>query len=164
MSIQSQLDQLKKKIETQTRMALQKIAKEMVGDVVEYIKMRTQQGQQGTNGQLKGLKESTIKNRERYSGNLSDQTSPSTSNATATGQLIASIQGKNIGTRMVIEPNKKKRGKTLSGGKDKLNNQQVLKYYEDTGREFLKLSDKEKDELRKAIAEKLGKELSSRLK
>ena len=164
MSASKQLELIKKRIQVQSRLALTKIAKEVAPDVANLVRTRTQLEGEGASGKLSPLSESTKKQRRFYSDNLSEYTSPEQSNATATGQLIDSIQGKNIGTKIIVEPNKKKGRTTLSGGRSKLSNQEVLKWYEAQGREFLKLNDEEKKDLREYISKRLSEELAKRLK
>ena len=93
MSASKQLELIKKRIQVQSRLALNKIAKDVAPDIANLVRTRTQLEGEGTSGKLSQLSESTKKQRRLYSDNISEYTSPEQSNATATGQLIDSIQG-----------------------------------------------------------------------
>lgn len=149
-----QLELLKKKLQVQLRLAQAKAAKALAEAIPEVIKLRTRQEGEGVSGPLKDLEDSTIKYRERYADNLHPDTSPRTSNLTATGQLIDAIQGKSAGSKVKIDIKGGKRKGELSGGKSKKTNKEVRKYVEDAGREFLELSKVERQE-----AEELAKEI-----
>lgn len=164
MSPDKQIELIKKRIAVQAKIALSKIAKEVAVDIATTVRNRTQLEAQGTDGPLSSLEPSTVKQRTRYNENLSEYTEPRKSNATATGQLIDSIQGRSAGTRIIVEPNKSRRKGELSGSRSKLNNRDVLKWYELKGREFLKLSEEEKKDLKEFISERLSEELAKRLK
>jgi len=148
------LELLKKKLQVRLKLAQAKAAKALAETIPEVIKLRTRQEGEGVNGKLKSLARSTKKYRERYEDNLHPDTSPGQSNLTATGQLIDAIQGKNVGTKVTVDIKKGKRKGELSGGKSKLSNQQVRKYVEEAGREFLELSNQERKE-----AEELAKDI-----
>lgn len=140
------LELLKKKLQVRTKLAQVKAAKELALVIPEVIKLRTRQEGEGVQGKLERLKPSTIQTRERYSENLHPDTSPGTSNLTATGQLLDAIQGKSAGAKVTIDLKKGKRKGELSGGRSKLTNQEVRKYVEQNGREFLELSKDEREE------------------
>lgn len=156
---QEVFSKLKKKYSGRIRIAQQKVARELAVALVDLLKLRTRIQKEGTNGPLKDLKASTIKQRERYSDNLHPDTDPSTSNLTATGQLLDALRGRAGGGKVTIDikPTKRKRG--LSGAKSSLTNEDVRKYVEDNGREFLKLSSAEKDEVVKLATEMFNEEL-----
>lgn len=149
-----QIDLLKKKIEVKLRLAQAKAAKALAETIPEVIKLRTRQEGEGVSGALKDLEDSTIKYRERYSDNLHPDTSPRKSNLTSTGQLIDAIQGKSAGSKVKIDIKGGKRKGELSGGRSKKTNKEVRKYVEDSGREFLELSNAERKE-----AEELAKDI-----
>jgi hypothetical protein len=140
------LELLNKKLQVKIKLAQAKAAKELASVIPDVIKIRTRQEEEGVSGKLKRLSSSTKEYRERYEDNLHPDTAPSTSNLTATGQLIDSIRGKNIGSKVTIDLKKGKRKGELSGGKSKLTNQEVRKYVEKDGREFLELSKDERSE------------------
>lgn len=169
------LELLKKKLEVKTKLAQAKAAKALAETIPEVIKLRTRQEGEGVKGKLKPLSDSYKKQRAGelsfYTiGKGSDRivvpytptkdpglhpdTSPETSNLTATGQLIDAVQGKSAGTKVTIDIKQGKRKGELYGKKSKLSNKEVRKYVEEAGREFLELSNQERKE-----AEELAKEI-----
>jgi len=160
----NKLSQLAKNIQVKVKLAQLKAAKEVAQLIPEIIKLRTRQEGEGVSGQLDSLEDSTIKYRKRYEDNLHPDTDPNRSNLTATGQLIDSIQGRNVGTKIIIEPRKGKRKGELSGGKSRLTNREVLKYVEQNGRVFHELSKEEKKELIDLIEQIIKEELASVIK
>lgn len=131
--------------------------------IQEVIKLRTRQEGIGTKGKLKDLADSTQLFRARNSKRLSQDTSPSTSNLTATGQLLDSVKGEAQGDRVKISL-KGKRKKELSGNKSQLSNDQVGEYVREGGREFLKLSPEEKQEAIDLATQIINEEISAALK
>jgi len=166
MEPSEKIKSIKIKYRIAQREAVKKAAEELAQIIPEIIRLRTRQEGQGTNGQLKELSESYIKQRAgeiafytigkgsdrkvipykpSSAPDLHPDTTPSKSNLTATGQLLDSITGKRAGDRVNISL-KGKRKKELSGAKSKLTNDEVGKYVRENGREFLKLSVDEKQE------------------
>lgn len=131
--------------------------------IQEVIKFRTRQEGLGTKGQLDGLSNSYISHREKYSKNLHPDTSPGTSNLTATGQLIDSVTGKAVGDKVEIFL-KGKRKKSLTGSKSQLSNDQVGAYVREQGREFLKLSSEEKQEAIDLATQIINEEIKDALR
>lgn len=156
MSAPSTIEAVKRKYQVQIRIAQREAAKELAQIIVEFIKLRTQQEGEGTRGKLDSLSDSYIEQR-RKSDRLSSDTSPEKSNATATGQMLNALKGSSSGTtaKVVIKDSNRKR--ELNGSKSKLNNNEVRKFFEDNGREFLKLSKEEKSDM-VDIATKIIKE------
>lgn len=157
----SKLELLKKKLQVKTRLAQVKAAKALAKAIPEVIKLRTRQEREGVNGALAELEESTVKYRERYRDNLHPDTSPRTSNLTATGQLIDAIQGRNAGTKVTVDIKGGKRKGELSGGRSKKTNKEVRKHVEEAGRVFLELSKAERQEAQDLAKEIILEELRS---
>ena len=179
----SSLKELANRLKIKIKLAQLKAAKALAETIPEVIKIRTQQEGEGADGnKLKPLSKSYIeqrkgnlrfytdKNGKKHSyipkdkPNLSSDTSPETSNLTATGQLIDSIKGKNIGNKVIIEPGKSKRKGELYGQKSKLTNKQVNKYVDENGREFLKLSKAEEKEAFELAKDIITEEIRSVIK
>jgi hypothetical protein len=158
------LELLNKQIQVKTKLAQVKAARELAALIPELIKLRTRQAGEGVDGELDGLEKSTEAYRQRYSENLHPDTTPSTSNLTATGQLLDAIQGKNTGSKVKIDIKGGKRKGELSGGKSKKTNKDVRKYVEDAGRKFLELSEAEKDEVIELARQIILDELRSVIK
>jgi hypothetical protein len=179
------LSELAKSIQVKIKLAQIKAAKEVAQLIPELIKIRTRLEGEGVDGPLKELSDSYIKQRKGelsffttgegdnkrvvpYKPNkkpkLHPDTSPETSNLTATGQLLDSIQGRNVGTKVIVEPKKGKRKGELSGGKSKLSNREVLKYVEENGRKFHELSKEERLELLDLIEQIIKDEIRSVIK
>lgn len=158
------LKSLKDRLKVKIKLAQVKAAKALAETIPEVIRLRTRQEGQGANGlPLKKLSKSYIDYRSG-ADDLSSDTDPSTSNLTATGQLLDSIKGKNIGSRVLIEPGKSKRKGELYGKKSKLTNKQVNKYVDENGREFLKLSAEERTEAEELAKQIIEDELRSVIK
>jgi hypothetical protein len=160
---------IKETIKRVTRIAGEKAMKDLI--------KRTKEGK-GTDGKLKPLRAKTIAYRRKWSRFLANDTSPAKSNLTATGQMLDALFLRVVGDRFFIKVNSKNRGESLGGSavteikktskagkvssvgyESKLTNDQVRKYTEDAGREFLKLSDSEKEELRQFVLEQFKLEL-----
>lgn len=156
MSASSTIEALKRKYQVRIKIAQREAAKELAQIIVDFIKLRTQEEGDGTKGKLKGLDEKYIEQR-RKSKRLSSNTSPEKSNATATGQMIDALKGSSSGTKAKVVVKDSSRRKELNGGKSGLTNNEVRKYFEDNGREFLKLSPDEKKDM-VDVATKLIKE------
>lgn len=161
---------IKKTLNYLTKIAAEKTYKELIA--------RTKNGQ-GTDGPLKPLSGKYIGFRRQWSAFLAKDTSPAKSNLTATGQLLEALYYRVVGDRFFIKVNTKNRSEGLGGEKleeikktnkkgvtktvgyqSKLTNDQVRKYTEEAGREFLALSEKEKEDLRKFVKEELRMMLS----
>jgi hypothetical protein len=182
MTPEEKIRDFKIKYAKRIKETLNDVAKIAAEKTMNDVIARTKSGL-GSNGQLKALSGKYIGFRRRWSAFLAKDTSPAKSNLTATGQLLEALYYRVVGTRFFIKVNTKKRSEGLGGeklvtitktnkkGKKKvvgyessLNNDQVRKYTEDAGREFLALSEKEKEDLRKFTAEQLKMMLSNILK
>lgn len=182
MTPEEKIRDFKVKYAKRIKETLNDVAKIAAEKTMNDVIARTKSGI-GSNGQLKSLSAKYIGFRRRWSAFLAKDTSPAKSNLTATGQLLEALYYRVVGTRFFIKVNTKKRSEGLGGeklvtitktnkkGKKKvvgyessLNNDQVRKYTEDAGREFLALSEKEKEDLRKFTAEQLKIMLSDILK
>jgi hypothetical protein len=168
-----------KRIKDSLNEAAKIAAEKAMNDVISRTKLGI-----GSNGQqLKALSGKYIGFRRKWAAFLAKDTSPAKSNLTATGQLLEALYFRVVGPRFFIKVNSKKRSEGLGGeklvtitktnkkGKKKvvgyestLTNDQVREYTEDAGREFLALSEKEKEDLRKFTAEQLKMMLSDILK
>lgn len=174
------LELLKKKLAVKIKLAQVKAAKALAEVIPDVIKLRTRQEGEGVSGKLKPLSDSYIAQRKgdvafatigkgderkvipykpSKAPDLHPDTTPETSNLTATGQLIDAVQGKSAGSKVTIDIKKGKRKGELSGGKSTLSNQQVRKYVEDNGREFLELSKQERIEAEEFAKEIILKEI-----
>jgi hypothetical protein len=182
MTPEEQIKKFKDKYGVRIKKELNRIAQIAAEKTMNDVIARTKRGN-GTDGQLNKLSGKYIGFRRRWSAFLAKDTSPAKSNLTATGQLLNALYYRVVGPRFFIKVNTKKRSEGLGGeklveikktdkkGKTKtvgyessLSNDQVRKYTEDAGREFLALSDKEKDDLRKFVAEQLKIALGDILK
>jgi hypothetical protein len=162
--VSNKLKDLSNRLKVKIKLAQVKAARALAETIPEVIRIRTQQEGDGVNGPLKSLSPSTKKYRKRYEDNLSSDTDPDRSNLTATGQLLNSIKGKNIGSKVVIEPGKSKRKGELSGGKSRLTNREVNKYVDENGREFLRLNKQETEEATNLAKDIIAEELRSVIK
>lgn len=181
----SSLELLKNKIRVKIRLAQVKAARELAALIPELIRLRTRGAGEGVNGPLKELSDSYIKQRKGElafktiktpNGNkvipyvpkekpvLHPETTPEQSNLTATGQLLDSIKGKNFGSKILIEPTRGKRQGELSGADSTLTNRQVLRYVEENGREFLELSESEREEIIKIAQDIIKEEIKDVIK
>lgn len=143
MKPEDKVRSVRNKYSGRIKIALQKAAKEMAVYIVDIIKIRTRIEGEGTDGKLKPLKPSTIKNRNRYSDNLSPDTDANTSNLTATGQMIDALRGRAGGGKVTVDIKPTRRKDELNGGRSGLTNNEVRAFVE-KDREFLKLSEYEK--------------------
>jgi hypothetical protein len=179
------LEQLSKQLQVKIKLAQVKAAREIAALIPELIRLRTRGAGEGVDGPLKELSDSYVEQRKgelsffttgegdskrvvpykpSKKPKLHPDTTPETSNLTATGQLLDSIKGKNIGTKVIIEPSKGKRKGELSGGKSTLSNKEVLKYVELNGRKFHELSKEEREEIIKIVEQIIKDEISSVIK
>jgi hypothetical protein len=164
MTASAQIRIFEKKIKNAIFQAQKKAAREIVQVLIDAIRTRVRLMHELASGsKIPSLKPSTIKARERYSQNLDADTSPSTSNATATGQMLNSMKGAANGTKITIEL-KKGRGKELAGNKSKLTNSQVNKYYEESKGEWFALQAEEKEEAIAYATEIIKEEIRKVLK
>jgi len=156
MSAEQSLAALKRKYQVKIKIAQREVAKELAQVIVDFIRLRTQEEGYGTKGTLDELDEKYIEQR-RKSKRLSSKTTPEKSNATATGQMIDALKGSSSGSTAKVVIKDSGRRKELNGGKSGLTNNEVRQFFEDNGREFLKLSPEEKSDM-VDIATKLIKE------
>lgn len=183
MTPEEQIKAFKEKYGVRVKKTLNEVAKIAAEKTMNDVIKRTKEGK-GTNGRLKPLSGKYIGFRRRWSEFLADDTSPAKSNLTATGQLLEALYYRVVGPRFFIKVNTKNREQGLGGesnlieitktnkkGKKKvvgykshLTNDQVRQYTEEAGREFLALSDKEKEDLRKFVGDQLRMMLSDILK
>ena len=182
MTPEEKIRDFKKKYAQRVKTTLNEVAKIAAEKTMSDVIARTKAGY-GTDRQLEKLSGKYIGFRRRWSAFLAKDTSPAKSNLTATGQLLNALYFRVVGPRFFIKVNTKKRSEGLGGeklvsitktnkkGKTKtvgyessLSNDEVRKFTEDAGREFLALSDKEKDDLRMFVADQLRLALSDILK
>lgn len=169
---------------------IKEITKEVTKDTGEMaydlLYIRTKSGF-GTNGPLKALSPSYVDFRKRWSAFLADDTSPSESNLTATGQLLDALFLRVVADKFFIKVNSKNREEGLGGesleevkrdvykgkGKDRkkvgekttgyqsrLTNDQVRKFVEDAGRVFLEFNEDEKRQIREYAADLFREKLA----
>lgn len=159
MSASAQLRIAQKRIQSAIFQAQKKAARELIQVIIDTIRTRTRLLKELANGsKIPKLEDSTIRSRERYSRNLDADTSPTTSNATATGQMLNSMKGKASGTKITIDL-KTGRRKELAGNKSKLTNSEVNKYYEESKGEWFALQSSEKQEAIDYAAEIIKEEI-----
>lgn len=174
MSAADQIKKFKEKYGKEITEITREVTKETGSMAYDLLFLRTKAGQ-GTNGPLKELSKSYVDFRKRWSSFLADDTSPSESNLTATGQLLDAMFLRVVAGRFIIKVNSKKRDQGLGGGEveeikrdvfkgkgqnkkkvgekttgvqSKLTNDQVRKFVEDAGRVFLEFNDDEKRQIR----------------
>jgi hypothetical protein len=159
MTASAQLRIAQKKIQNAVFQGQKRAARELVQVLIDAIRTRTRLMKELANGSpIPKLEASTVKQRERYSRNLDSDTQPATSNATATGQLLNSMKGKAVGTKVTIDL-KTGRRKELSGSKSKLTNTEVNKYYEEKKGEWFGLQPIEREEAIAYAAEIIKQEI-----
>jgi hypothetical protein len=143
----AQMRIMEKKIRNAVFQAQKRAAKELVQILIDAIRIRVRQLKELADGTSipSPLSEKYVKLRSKYSSRLSHDTTPETSNATATGQMINSMVGKAINGKIVIEL-KDNRRKELNKSKPKLKNSEVNKYYEKQKGEWFALSAEERQE------------------
>ena len=146
MSAAETINKLNRKLQVKVRVATREAAKEVIQVVIDIIRLKARLEGEGKSGKFKELAESTIKYRERYERRLHPDTTPSTSNLTATGQLLDALSGKSSGDKVTIFIKKNKRRKELSGSKSGITNDEVRAFVEKE-REFLYLSEQDKKEV-----------------
>lgn len=160
MSASAQLRIAQKKIQNAIFQAQKKAARELIQIIIDTIRTRTRLLKQLANGSTIPALESDAykKLRAKNANRLDADTSPDTSNATATGQMLNSMKGKATGTKITIDL-KSGRRKELAGNKSKLTNTQVNKYYEEGKGEWFALQESEKQEALDYAAEIIKQEI-----
>lgn len=155
----AQMRIIQKKIERAVFQAQKKAARELIQVIIDAIRTRTRLLRELASGKsIPKNEESTIKQRERHAKNLDADTSPSTSNATATGQMLNSMKGKASGTKITIDLRSGRR-KELSGSRPTQTNTEVNKYYEEKKGEWFALSGAERAEAIDYAAEIIKEEI-----
>jgi hypothetical protein len=160
MTPEEKIRQIKNKYSGKLRIIQQKVALQLAKSLVDYIKLRTREQGEGTSGTLKSLSKKYVEQRAKQSDRLHPDTSPSNSNLTATGQMLDAIRGRAGGGKVTIDIKPTNRRKELNGKRSGLNNNQVRQYVEDAGREFLKLSPQEKQEVIDLATQLINDELA----
>ena len=127
-------------------------------DVVNSIRTRTKLGKgvEGNNRPLKKLEKLTEKYRDlrrKNKSGLSSDTTPAKSNATATGQMLDSLEGKQSRTKFEFFF-KGSRKPDFTGRPSSITNSTLAKYYGEK-RPFFYLSKPEKNNLIRKIREVL---------
>jgi len=112
LSAAETINKLNRKLQVKVRVATREAAKEVIQVVIDVIRLRTRMEGDFKQGKVK-LEPSTVKYRERYEKRLHPDTTPSTSNLTATGQLLDALSGKSSGDKVTIFIKKNKRRKEL---------------------------------------------------
>jgi hypothetical protein len=163
LSNEQVFNKLKGKIAIAKHKGIQAAINRLLKVIPSMIFTRVKSGE-GINGKLKPLAKSTISQRKTYSDNLDITTSPSESNATATGQMLNAIVGGKNNNGLSFKINDKKRKGELSGAKSKLTNNQVRKLYEDSGRDFFELTEEERKEANDIAVEIIKDELTRAIK
>ena len=160
MTPDEKIRQIKNKYSGKLKIIQQKVALKLAKDLVEYIKLRTREEGDGTSGKLNPLSKKYIEQRAKKSNRLHPDTTPSKSNLTATGQMLDALRGRAAGGKVTIDIKPTTRRKELNGKRSGLNNNQVRQYVEDAGREFLKLSPEEKQEVIDLATQLINEELA----
>lgn len=160
MTPDEKIRQIKNKYSGKLKIIQQKVALKLAKDLVEYIKLRTREEGDGTNGKLDPLSKKYIDQRIKKSNRLHPDTTPSKSNLTATGQMLDALRGRAAGGKVTVDIKPTTRRKELNGKRSGLNNNQVRQYVEDAGREFLKLSPEEKQEVIDLATQLISEELA----
>ena len=144
--------------------ALNKLQK----SVPKQIKQRTQLGTGGNfNKDLVGGSKKPIsklsgkykETRKRYQSNLSSNTGVNTSNLTATGKMLESLEARRIsGGRLEVDTDDKTRSDLTGNGKS-YSNKKIREFVE-VKRPFLGLLDFEVEKARRVVRKEIDKELS----
>ena len=161
MTPEEKIRQIKNKYSGKLRIIQQKVAVQLAQSLVDYIKLRTREQGEGTDGPLASLSGKYIEQRRKKSDRLHPDTDPDKSNLTATGQMLDALRGRAGGGKVTIDIKPTTRRKELSGKKSGLNNNQVRQYVENAGREFLKLSPQEKQEVIDLATQLINEELAA---
>lgn len=159
MTIKATKRKLERAIEQASRIAARQLAKELP----HVVRDRTRDGQ-GLKGSLAGLSESYKKFRQRVGRRLSKLTSPTTSNLTATGQMLAAIVGEARGTLVRIFFSPKPRRRELSASSKPKTNADLARYARESGRAFFGLTKNEARLAEEMAADTIRKEMRRILK
>lgn len=137
-----------------------KAARDLAKTLPDVIRERVRSGI-GLTGTFKALSDSYIKFRRRARKRLSSDTTPETSNLTATGQMLKAIVGEATGTvvRIFIKGNRRRE---LGGGPSKSNNE--IRGYVEKERPFFELTKNERALAEKTAAEIIKEEIKRVLK
>jgi hypothetical protein len=178
MTPEEQIRKFKDKYGVRIKKTLAELSRISGKRTMDLVYVRTKAGLGSDGTELKRLSDSYKRFRERWSAFLDESTDPGTSNLTATGQLLDAMYLRVVGPRFFIKVNNKKRseglggeelvtkttksksGKSKSTYESKYSNDQIRKFQEDAGREFLKLSDGERADLEKFCKEWLSEALA----
>ena len=153
-----------KKIENAVFQAQKKAARELVQVLIETIKNRVRLLREDMDGnKFPDLSDKYIEKRKKFSSRLSKETSPDTSNATATGQMVDAMKGKASGSKIIIDL-KSGRRKELDKSKSRLTNNEVNFWYQMNFGVWFGLQDKEKQEAIDYAAEIIEEEIKKVLK
>lgn len=177
---------IKARLQVKLRAAQRKAAQELAKAIPEVIKIRTRLEEQDRNNKnLKPLSQSykdfragkvafftkgsgpdrrVVPYKPSSAPDLHPDTSPETSNLTATGQMLDAIAGKSSGTKVTVEVKNNRRRRELNGSRSKLTNKEVQRYVEADGREFLELSQVERKEAEQLVVDIIKEELSDIIK
>jgi hypothetical protein len=166
MSIEKQLnDIITKRIDAISKNAVTDQVLKKVGEgATQQIIKRTRLGKGvrpvgGSVFNLLPLKNSTVDYRDRYDFNLSNFTTPTRSNLTATGQLLDSITyrvfraGGIKGIELFFKENRRRE---LSGGPARTTHKEINRHVEKGGRPFFYLADFEIEKLKGIIFQELS--------
>lgn len=186
MTPEEKIRQFKEKYGKRIKEITKEVTKDTGEMAYDLLYLRTKAGE-GTNGPLKALSPSYVDFRKRWSAFLADDTSPSESNLTATGQLLDALFLRVVADKFFIKVNSKNREEGLGGenleevkrdvykgkGKDRkkvgekttgyqsrLTNDQVRKFVEDAGRVFLEFNEDEKRQIREYAADLFREKLA----
>lgn len=96
--------------------------------LVDFVK-RVKRGYLPELSAIPKLSEEYVEQRRRYKANLGELAKVSKSNATATGQMLEAMTYKIIQDGFILYVASSSRRGELSGGKSKINNNDVAKYY-----------------------------------
>jgi len=154
---------LKKKIERAVFQAQKKAARELVDILIQEIKNRVRILRETVSGkQFDDLDPKYIERRKKAK-NLSKETFPDSSNATATGQMIDAMRGKASGSKISIVL-KDDRKRELGGYPSRVGNNKVREEYEKKMGEWFELQQGEKDRAIDHATEIIKEEIKNVLK
>ena len=165
MTASAQIRLAQKKIKNAVFQAQKKAARELVQILIDVIRTRTRLMKELASGAAipRLTSKQYIAKREKFASGLDADTSPNTSNATATGQMLNAMKGKVTGTKITIDL-KSGRRKELDKRKPTLTNSQVNKYYEEGKGVWFDLQESEKNEAIDYATEIIKQEISKVLK
>lgn len=157
------LDNLKIAINTKVVIFKQDMLENLAKFIINMIRIRTRLGygvseNDGRKKKLLPIKESTIEERKRLRkhGRLSEETAPTRSNLTRTGELLESLTYKisKVNFLTILIPNRKHKNSNAT-------NAEIAGYQEKAGRVFFKLSSQELNQIkREAVKEIKRKNLT----